>query len=269
MQKIGGSATLNGVIMINSSAFKIAHATRNKDGTISVNNFRKLTAAMKWFQFNIERATRKIPVIRELAKILFMYIIIIYSLISGIFKTITDFKGWNFKRIFSFIFLAAFIYAIAFMNDYYSLAALAASVFIFNKQLSILLKYHGAEHKSINTYENSGAIEDVTVDYACTFSKIHLRCGTNIIILLIPLILLYSVFAEQFIINLNGGDYLDFILCILILGISIELFRLFQKPLMRWALKPGLWAQKYITTKEPDERQLEVAICALKAVVTD
>ncbi len=132
------------------------------------------------------------------------------------------------------------------------------------KDIQRLFAYHGAEHKSISTYE---AGEELTVENARKYSPIHCRCGTSFILMAMILMIVIFTFVGQ-------TDALHRILIKLALmpviaGVSYELFRLplkFPKSLIVKALvAPGLAMQR-LTTREPDDSQLEVALSALKAI---
>ena len=127
-----------------------------------------------------------------------------------------------------------------------------------------VFQYHGAEHKAINTLE---ANLDLTVENARPASRIHPRCGTNFIfIVLIVAILVFALF---------GGvpRYIEVPLHLLLLpvvaGISFEILKFAgANREKRWAqlmIAPGL-ATQYLTTRPPDDSQLEVALASLKAV---
>jgi uncharacterized protein YqhQ len=280
---IGGSATINGVIMINSTTGKIAKAVRGSDGVISVMEPKISTKLMEFYRTKIEKAVKKIPALREIIKLLLVLFLTVSSLFTGILESFFHKNGWSLKKIISALFFLIGIYVFLFANDYYSLAFLGIVILHFNKKIALILRYHGAEHKCINMYEgmNEGfhecinenvydgthVINNLSVENAKPFSRIHFRCGTNIIVLLIPLSLFYYFFAEQYLLSMFAGDYLDFAANLVLIGISVELFRLFQKPIMRWMLKPGILLQRFITTKEPDDSEIEVALCALKAVI--
>jgi Predicted metal-dependent enzyme len=171
------------------------------------------------------------------------------------------------KRIVSILLAIASLYVLIFLDDYLSIAVLIILIIYFHKEIVIMLKYHGAEHKCINMYEAIDDLSDLTVEFASTFPRTHMRCGTNIISLLIPLSILYYFAAERLFALITTGNALYFLGSILLLGICIELFRLFQKPLMQWIFKPGIYLQRFVTTREPDNGQLEVAIKALEAVL--
>lgn len=127
--------------------------------------------------------------------------------------------------------------------------------------------YHGAEHKTIFTYE---AGLPLTVENARKFSTLHPRCGTNFMFIVI----LISIFFFSF---LGRPPLLQRILYHLLLlpliaGTSYEVLKLAAKdrvnPIIKILATPGLYLQK-ITTQEPDDEMLEVAIAALKAVLPE
>lgn len=133
------------------------------------------------------------------------------------------------------------------------------------EEIDRVFMYHGAEHKSISTYE---AGEELTVENARKFSPLHPRCGTSF--LLIVMIISIFVFAM-----LGEGDLFYRVwsrLAVLpiVAGLGYEFIKMSGNFYgNRWAnylIAPGLLLQK-LTTREPDDSQLEVAIAALKAVL--
>ncbi len=133
------------------------------------------------------------------------------------------------------------------------------------KEIRRVFQYHGAEHKAINTFE---AGLPLTLESAREQSRIHPRCGTSFV--MVVLILAIFVFS------LTGRPPiwiripLHIALLPLVAGIAYEAIkfagRFKQAPLTRWLLAPGLWSQ-HLTTREPEEAQIEVALRALQAVV--
>lgn len=145
------------------------------------------------------------------------------------------------------IFLA-YIAAISSMND-----------------IQRVFQYHGAEHKTIYTYEVGLPLK---VENVRPFSTLHPRCGTNFLMI----VMLISMFIFTF---LGWPSLLEriasrIILMPVIAGVSYELIRYAgahtDNPLVRIAITPGLLLQK-LTTRQPDDSQIEVAIASLKAVV--
>jgi uncharacterized protein YqhQ len=133
------------------------------------------------------------------------------------------------------------------------------------RDLRRVFEYHGAEHKTIACYE-AGC--ELTPQNAAGFSRLHPRCGTSF--LLVVMIVAIFVFAP---IGLPAWYWLvaTRILGIpLIAGISFEIIKFAarhrDRPLVRAVMAPGLALQR-LTTREPDDSQLAVAIAALRAVL--
>jgi len=133
------------------------------------------------------------------------------------------------------------------------------------KEIRRVFQYHGAEHKAINTFE---AGLPLTMENARQQSRIHPRCGTSFV--MVVLILAIFVFS------LTGRPPiwlripLHIALLPVVAGIAYEVIKFAgrhkESRFTRWLLAPGLWSQR-ITTREPEEAQIEVALCALQAVV--
>ena len=132
------------------------------------------------------------------------------------------------------------------------------------KDIRRTFQYHGAEHKSIACYE---AGLELTPENAKKCTRFHPRCGTSFMFVMILLGIVAGMFIPQW------GDmvWLRVLIKIailpLIMGVGYEFIMLAGKH-ENWLTKalsaPGLWMQR-ITTKEPDEYQLAIAICAIKA----
>ena len=123
--------------------------------------------------------------------------------------------------------------------------------------------YHGAEHKCINCIENG---MDLTVENARKSSTAHKRCGTSFLLI----VMFVSILLFMFIVV--GNVWLRMLLRILLIpviaGLSFEFIRYagnHDNALVRVLSKPGLWLQS-LTTKEPDDSMLEVAIASVEAV---
>ncbi len=132
----------------------------------------------------------------------------------------------------------------------------------FLKDIRRVFEYHGAEHKTVFTWEKGLAL---TVDNAMPQSRQHPRCGTSfLMVVMLVSIVLFSVIAfEQTWLNL----VVRIALMPLVAGLSYEVIRYAAKkessPVFKMMTLPGIWLQN-ITTQEPDEEQLEVAIMALE-----
>jgi uncharacterized protein YqhQ len=135
------------------------------------------------------------------------------------------------------------------------------------RDIQRVFEYHGAEHKTIFAYE---ANESLTVENAKKYDTLHPRCGTAfLLVVMVVSIVVFSVLGKQ---TLLMRILTRILLLPLVAGISYEVIKLAGKKnaprIVKWLIYPGLLLQK-MTTREPDESQLEVAICALKAVLRE
>lgn len=134
------------------------------------------------------------------------------------------------------------------------------------EDIKTLFRYHGAEHKTIHCYENK---EDLTPENAAKYYTLHPRCGTSFLMfVLIISILLFSFLGWP---NLLWRIVSRLLLIPVIAGISYELLKWAGRSdgtLVKILSWPGLMLQK-LTTAEPTEQQLEVAILSLKSVLVD
>lgn len=138
------------------------------------------------------------------------------------------------------------------------------------KDIKRTYMYHGAEHKTITCYEKG---LDLTVENVKKCRRVHDRCGTTFMFFVMFVsILVYSVFGAIFpVLNKNVGLKMlsRIVLLPLIAGLSYELLKLLAKtdsPLVLPLKAPGLLLQM-LTTKEPDEQMMEVAIAAFDKVL--
>ena len=137
------------------------------------------------------------------------------------------------------------------------------------KDMKRVFMYHGAEHKTIFCYEND---EELTVANVKKQIRFHPRCGTSFMVIMLLLGILIGLFVPA---NPFGIAFLRPLFKILLIpvtcGIGYELIKLcgrHDNTFTRIIAAPGLWAQR-ITTKEPDNDMIEVAITAIKAVIPD
>ena len=125
--------------------------------------------------------------------------------------------------------------------------------------------YHGAEHKVIYAHE---AKKELTVENVRQFSTLHPRCGTSFLLIVVVV----SIFVFAFL----GLDPLwwriisRILLMPLVAGVAYEILKLSAGHLdsvwFKWLIVPGLFLQR-LTTREPDDAQIEVAIAALNGVL--
>jgi uncharacterized protein YqhQ len=134
------------------------------------------------------------------------------------------------------------------------------------KDIQRVFEYHGAEHKTINCYESG---DELTVENVRKHSLIHKRCGTSFLLF----VMIISIFLFAFF----SGDNLSSLVKIsarvalfpVVAGLSYELIRWSAGQTSRWStllVSPGLLMQR-MTTREPDDSQIEVAIASTLAVL--
>jgi uncharacterized protein YqhQ len=123
-----------------------------------------------------------------------------------------------------------------------------------------VFQYHGAEHKVISAYENR---EELTVSNVQKYSTLHYRCGSSFIIFTVIVgVIVYSFFTYD---SVWDRVLTRLLLLPLVIGLSFEVLKLTNAvrkiPVLQYLGYPGLWLQK-LTTREPDDDQVEVAIAA-------
>jgi uncharacterized protein YqhQ len=151
----------------------------------------------------------------------------------------------GFFRVLVFV---SFLYSVSWMKD-----------------MNRVFQYHGAEHKTVYNFESR---QELKVANAQKFSTLHPRCGTSfLLVVMIVSILVFSI--AHF--DTFGGKLLSRIVLLpLVAGISYEIIRYSAKhpnSILRIVTLPGLWLQR-ITTKPPDDHQVEIAIRALEEALT-
>ncbi|HLH79660.1 MAG TPA: DUF1385 domain-containing protein [Chthonomonas sp.] len=135
-----------------------------------------------------------------------------------------------------------------------------------DRHIRRLFMYHGAEHKSINTLESG---QPLTVENAMRASRIHPRCGTSFAVLVLFLDLVSVTFLPRPT-SFLWRFLLQTSIVPIIASVGYEYIRLAMRlqriRALRWLLTPTLAAQ-YLTTREPEKEQVEVALAALYAVL--
>jgi len=128
-----------------------------------------------------------------------------------------------------------------------------------------VLAYHGAEHKTINAYENGVPLE---VEAVRKYSIAHVRCGTSFLFTVLIIAIVVFALIGRPSLWLMVLSRIVLIPVIAAIGYEVTYFgaRHIKNGLVRAALAPGLWLQG-LTTREPDDSQIEVALSALKKVV--
>lgn len=283
---VGGQAVIEGVMMRGPKA--IATAVRRKDGTIV---YRKKTLNEKnnkWF---------KMPFVRGVLALFDAMVIGTKELIFASNQAGEEEEQLSDKEVMGTVSLSLIIGIGVFMvipsligglvfKDNKLMANIVEAVIrlvmflgyiwgiSFFKDVRRVFEYHGAEHKSIYNYEMEKALE---VDNAKSCTRFHPRCGTSFLLLVMFIsIIVFSV--VDFIFPVPDNKFLLIIYKIftripfvpVVAGISFEIQRWtsfhLNSIIGKMIAGPGLLLQK-ITTKEPDESQLEVALVALKVAL--
>ncbi len=299
MTSIGGSAVMEGVMMRGPK--EIATAVRKPDGEIELDK-RAVSSLVTKYHVN------KIPVVRGVFAFFDSMICSIRALMwsaeffdleedssaeSKFDKWLSDKFGDKVKDIV--IYFSLFIALIFSIGLFFILPNLITgflSGIIQNNALKTLIEgvirigiflgyvllvsrmedikrvfqYHGAEHKTIFCYE---AGLPLTPENARKMSRLHPRCGTSFLVFVMVIsIILFSFISWD---NIWTRLGMRILLLPVVAGISYEIIRWAgrsQSKIVSILSKPGMWLQN-ITTREPDDAQLEVAIAAMEAVLTD
>ncbi|MGA8810579.1 MAG: DUF1385 domain-containing protein [Thermoanaerobaculia bacterium] len=282
---IGGQAVLEGVMMRSLTGYSVAVRQPNGDVAIKKDKLVSITATYPFLKFPVLRGS----------------VVLIQSLILGMralnySASVATENEAGEQEMSNWAMATTMIVALAMGIGVFILAPLGITnlirhffaphmgnlaynaidgllraVFFFVYILSIsfmdeikrVFQYHGAEHKTVYTFE---ANEELTVENARTKSTLHPRCGTSFLMFVMAIsILVFSLvpstvpFAVKFLARV--------VLIPLIAGLAYEVIRFsarhLSNPVCRLLTRPGMLLQK-ITTKEPDDLQLAVAITALK-----
>ena len=282
---IGGQAVMEGVMMKNGDDYAIA--VRTPDQKIVVENF--VSAGL--FK---NKTVKNIPVIRGVVNFIESLTLgmkaLTYS--ASFFEDEEEKKEQNEKKEnFVMGLTVAFSVALAvgiFMILPYGISLLFEKVFTSHWVIALLegvlrlliflgyvagislmpdikrvYMYHGAEHKCINCIE-SGL--DLNVENVRKSSRLHKRCGTSFLLIVMLISILFFMFIQ-----VDQGALrliLRILLIPVIAGVSYEFIRLAGRsdnPIVNIFSKPGLMLQK-ITTQEPQDDMIEVAIASVEAV---
>ena len=136
------------------------------------------------------------------------------------------------------------------------------------KDIQRVFQYHGAEHKTIFAFEEGA---ELTIESVKRFSRLHPRCGTSfLLIVMLVSVAVFSLIPKAWPFAYKALSRV--VLLPLIAGISYEFLKWSAKndqhPLVKLVIAPGLALQR-LTTREPDDDQLEVAICSVKEALDE
>ena len=277
----GGQAVIEGVMMRSPLKYAIAVRKPDKEIILKIGKIRTLSDKMKFLKW---------PIFRGVINLIESLVLGLKALTYSAEQATGEEEKINSVEMFFTILIAFGLFIVFFIALPTAMARYLdrylSNVIIYNlfegflrisifitylffisriKDIKRVFEYHGAEHKVIYTYE---AGEELNVDNVKKYSTLHPRCGTSFIfIVLIMSILVFSLLGRQTL--LLRIAYRIAIIPI-IAGLSYEILKLsaknMNKSIVKWAVMPGLWFQK-LTTSEPDNAQIEVAIKALEGVL--
>jgi uncharacterized protein YqhQ len=285
---IGGQAVLEGIMMKHQAQYAVAVRTPQEEIKVIVDTYPGIAASYKWtklpfirgmFQFvdsmvlgmktltqsadvwAEEEETEKSEEKRAQENGLCYGITIAASLVISIalFMVLPYFLSRIVSGYTSSKALLVIVEGVIRMGVFLSYLFLVSRM----KDIKRTFMYHGAEHKCINCIEHGKCL---TVENVRASSKEHKRCGTSFLffVMIVSMCVCFFITAKTMWMRL----LLRILLLPLIAGISYEIIRVAGRS-EHWFLnllsKPGLWVQ-HITTKEPDDAMIEVAIAAVEAV---
>lgn len=182
---------------------------------------------------------------------LLMAIVIFFLIPAGVGWLTEYFLHWNawwsnlIEGLLRLVMLVGYIWAIGFMPD-----------------IARVFAYHGAEHKTINAFEAGANLSPASV---VKFPLAHTRCGTAFLLILVVLSLFFFTLLGP--LSLEWRLISRIVMIPVLVGISYEYLRWttnhIANPFVRFIVKPNLALQS-LTTREPDEKMLEVAIAAFQ-----
>lgn len=300
---IGGQAVMEGVMM--RGPHKIATAVRKPDGEIiideqpigkvrsgkfvklpiirgCVNFFDSMIIGIKALMFSakffdvdedgqpIEEEPSKFEkwlekkLDSEKAMNVVLYISAIFSIVLsvGLFILLPGIIGEIFRNFISSNALVTLIEGIVRICIFIAYLALVSRM----KEIQRVFMYHGAEHKSIHCYEHG---EELTVENVRRHTRLHPRCGTSfLLIVMVVSMLIFFLIPKMFYLY---RLLLRLALLPVVAGLSYEIIKYagrHDNKFTRIISAPGMWFQN-ITTKEPDDSMIEVAIASIKAVIPE
>ncbi|MDZ7724731.1 MAG: DUF1385 domain-containing protein [candidate division KSB1 bacterium] len=133
------------------------------------------------------------------------------------------------------------------------------------KEIKRVFEFHGAEHKSVFAFEDQ---KELSIESARSYTTLHPRCGTSFLLIVMLVSILVFMFLGRP--ETIADRFLRIAFVPLIGGLSYEFIRFAdrapKRSIIKYLIYPGLWLQK-ITTKEPDDQQIEVAMVALRCAL--
>jgi uncharacterized protein YqhQ len=286
MKNVGGQAVIEGVMMKSAGNWTVA--VRDQSGTIHLREerlsplpsflklplirgvvalFHALALGIKALEFSASKAYNEEAKETSLSRFAIAVTIAVSVLFGiGLFILLPLYATKLLGLLFHGVSRSSFLFN--FTDGVIRVMIFLCYVVLIGvwKEMARIFMYHGAEHKTIHAYE---AGMELTVENVKKYSPLHPRCGTSFLLIVMVVSILVFSFIPQ------GWPFLYKFLSRLVLipfiaGSSFELLKFSAKvkdrPVMRLMIQPGLLLQR-LTTKEPDDSQIEVAIRALSAVL--
>ena len=294
---IGGQAVIEGVMMKNKDIYAVV--VRKPDGAIEVKeekytglgekySFAKLpiirgvvafaesmSIGMKTLTYSasfyeeeetekpdkFEETVNKVFKNKEKAESVLMAVTVCISMLMavGIFMILPFFIAEFFQKITDNTMVLALIEGALRIGIFVAYVAAISQM----EDIKRVFMYHGAEHKTINCVE---AGKELTVENVRTCSKHHKRCGTSFMFIVMFVSIIFFLFIR--VENVWARMLFRILLIPIVAGISYEFIRLAgnsDSPVVALLSKPGMWLQG-LTTREPDDSMIEVAIASVEAV---
>ena len=289
---IGGQAVLEGIMMKNKDKYAVAVRKPDKEIELCVKEYKGLTSKCKIFGFPFIRGVFNFidsmvlgmstlmfsasffeeeeevkPMTEEEKKksekkekiMMNLTMVLSFVIAIGIFMVLPYFISSLLKPIIDSYYVRTIIEGFVRIGIFVLYVVLISRM----EDIQRTFMYHGAEHKCINCIEQGLPL---TVENVRVSSRLHKRCGTSFLflVLFIGIILFFFIQVESPVLRV----VLRIALLPVIAGISFEVLKLAgrsENPLVNLISKPGLAIQK-LTTKEPDDSMIEVAIEAVEAV---
>ncbi|MCI9593517.1 MAG: DUF1385 domain-containing protein [Lachnospiraceae bacterium] len=292
---IGGQAVIEGIMMKNKDEY--ATAVRKPNGEIEVDKetyvsltervklfslpfvrgvfsfadsmilgMRTLTWSASFFEDDEESEPGKVEqwlnkVFGEKLEAVLMSVIMVFSVVMaiGIFMVLPLIIANFFRRLIASETIMAIVEGCIRIGIFITYIKIVSRM----EDIRRTFMYHGAEHKCINCIEHG---MELTVENVRKSSKQHKRCGTSFLLIVMVISILFFMVVRVDTLWLRIASRI--ILVPVIAGVSYEFLRLAGRsdsPLVNFLSRPGMWMQN-LTTKEPDDKMIEVAIAAVESV---
>ena len=221
--------------------------------------YESMVLGFKALSFSVNEATEEEIKFSKKEMTISIIIAVVFSV--GIFFVIPTVVGKSFSGFFPNVIVYNLLEGLVRIGLFLGYLLLVSQL----KDIKRIFQYHGAEHKTIQAYENN---EKLTLQNIKKYSTVHLRCGTSF--LLIVMVVSIFVFALLGRPPVLLRILYRVLLIPIVAGISYELIKIAGRfsrfKIVNIIFYPGLLLQK-VTTREPDDSQLEVALSSFKKAI--